>query len=275
MKIKFWFCCFECGWLWFWVWQWWQLNKDDVINGIWWGFFGNKNMHKGIDGICRWLESLLFNHVTCTYGICCLDMILIEIIQIVNPRHVIDAMSSMKLNLIHWCFGIIFLCFYLSLWCRKAKQRLVVGNSCGEIMDFLLKTLKDVMDKGRDRSFGSICCLGHSCFIRDVMFFCGLVYRDFLVICDLWVLNLWFFFLKVSLWIEGFFKGLTPCFGFFIFWRFGWSKGVKLPFFPLSISPWANFKEFRDYWGCEWLVLSIRKWFGSWLWIGWLLLYFV
>ncbi|KAL7616874.1 hypothetical protein Lser_V15G04043 [Lactuca serriola] len=78
----------------FWVWQWWQINKEDVINGIWWGYLGNKNLHKGIDGICHWLESFLSNHVTCTYGIFCLDMILIEITQIENPRHKGEAMDG-------------------------------------------------------------------------------------------------------------------------------------------------------------------------------------
>ncbi|XP_023753688.1 uncharacterized protein LOC128134196 [Lactuca sativa] len=78
----------------FWVWQWWQINKEDVINGIWWGYFGNKNLHKGIDGICHWLERFLSNHVTCTYGIFCLDITLMEITQIENPTHKDEALDG-------------------------------------------------------------------------------------------------------------------------------------------------------------------------------------
>ena len=92
----------------------------------------------------------------------------------------------------------------------------------------------------------------------------------FFVNCWLRILVLVGFILKFSLWTEVFFfKGLTPCYDYYDYWSFWRCKGVKLPFFPHSISPWAYFKDFRFFWGFGWLFLEFRKWVGSWLWIGW------
>ena len=135
MDVIFWFAKMLIDGFWFWDWQWRKFNGGDLIAEIRWGYLWNKCLNKGIDRICYWLESLLSNHVTCTYGIFCLDMILIEITQRENPRHVIDAMSSMKLNLIRWWFGVILLCFVLCLWCRMEWQWMVLGNSCKKLKD--------------------------------------------------------------------------------------------------------------------------------------------
>ena len=206
---------------------------DDAINGIWWGYFGNKNMHKGIDGICHWCESFLLYHVTCTCGIFCLDMILIEIIQIENPRHVIDAMSSMKLILIFWCFGVSLLCFGLCLWCRKLLQWMELGSRCKKMEGFLLKTKRRMEERKRDRRFGNDYFMGFFCYHNFEFFNCVIFYWLYFVYCVMRVVGLLDFFLKFSQWIEGFFKGLTPCFGFYDFWGYWWCKGVKLPFFFL------------------------------------------
>ncbi|CAH1440394.1 unnamed protein product [Lactuca virosa] len=121
------------GGYWFWGWHRRMFNFGDLNAVDWWGHFWNKFLYKGIDELCYWFESLLSNHVTCTYGIFYLDMIFIEIIQMENPRHVIDAMSSMKLVLISWSFAVSLLWFGLCLICRNFLQRLGLDHVCKQM----------------------------------------------------------------------------------------------------------------------------------------------
>ncbi|CAH1421037.1 unnamed protein product [Lactuca virosa] len=126
------------------VWDWMRmmLNFVDFHSVNWWGYFWNKFIYKGIDELCYWFESLLSNHVTCTCGIFCLDMILIEIIQMENPRHVIDAMSSMKLVLNLWRVGGGFLWIGLFLVCRKFLQRMELVYISIQMDSLLLKAMR-------------------------------------------------------------------------------------------------------------------------------------
>ena len=119
MEIRFWIVKLLIGAAFLWGWQRRNSNEGILIDGIWWGQFWNNCLYKGIDGICQWLGSFLSNHLTCTYGIFCLDMIFYEIIQIENPRHVIDAMSSMKLILKFWSFGVSLWFVGFCILCRK------------------------------------------------------------------------------------------------------------------------------------------------------------
>ncbi|CAH1447974.1 unnamed protein product [Lactuca virosa] len=87
---------------------WWSLGLvlrflGDLI-GLWWRYTIIWFKSEGIDGFCCLFESLLSNQVACTPGNFCLDMIFVEIIQIGFPRHVIDAMSSLKLNKFYFWF---------------------------------------------------------------------------------------------------------------------------------------------------------------------------
>ena len=77
-----------------------------------------------------------------------------------------------------------------------------------------------------------------------------------------WVLGLVY-------WTVGFFKGLSPCINFFGMMWVWWCKGLKLPFFPHQISLWTNFRTCKGFWGKVGSFMRIKKWFGSWLWIGW------
>ncbi|XP_023757720.2 uncharacterized protein LOC111906233 [Lactuca sativa] len=42
--------------------MWRKFKVGDPFVGIWWGYFWNKCLYKGIDGICYWLENLFSNH---------------------------------------------------------------------------------------------------------------------------------------------------------------------------------------------------------------------
>ena len=257
-----------------WGWQWRNYFEFILCIGFSWGQFWNKWFYKGIDGNCLWLGSSLSNHLTCTKGIFNLDMIICEIIQIENPRHVIDAMSSLKLILNFWSLGIGFWFVGICILCRNLLQWMKMDISDKKDGSFLLKFKRRKKNWKRDRrsKFDQLLEINWDCIVILVN---SLNYVWILfVICWLRILVLIGFSLKFSLWTEGFFKGLTPCYFFYGYRSFWRCKGVKLPFFPHSINPRANFKDFRDYWGCEWLVLIIRKWFGSWLWIGWIFLLF-
>ena len=216
-----------------------------VISGIlFWGYFRNGRFkgidgYKGIDRLTHWFKSLLLNQVICTFGIFCLDMILIENIQMENPRHVIDAMSSLQLVLNLW-WNCGFLCF-LFYDCRKSIHQLMVKlfdrGIAYRMMSIMMSYLLMMKDKRR-KNKGWIQGLkeGRSCWIGFLMI---LQWNLLNVFCfNLFVFSLfgvgslWHWFLRLHYWTVGFFKGLTPCFGLNGDWWCGYCKGVKLPFFP-------------------------------------------
>ena len=259
-----------------------------LMGGLYWGFFRNDRFKgidgfQGIDGLIHWFKSLLLNFVICTFGIFCLDMILIEIIQMENPRHVIDAMSSMQLGLIIWWYCVVQCGFFYV--CRKGVTKLImklfVVNLDSTNVDcrkaIMLSHIWRMKDK-REYNKGGIQGLkvDRSCWNEFLMLlqwilgyiFCIFWYFNF--VCRMFGFDLlWGYLLCFHFWTVGFFKGLTPCFGLNGDWWCGYCKGVKLPFFPLLISPWykhINIKVFWDFWS---LVDMFKKWMGSWLWIGW------
>ena len=123
--------------------------------------------------LIHWFKSLLLNQVICTFGIFCLDMILIENIQMENPRHVIDAMSSLQLVLkLRWYCG--FLCFFF-YDCRKSIQQLIVKLfDCGiaySMRSILMSYLLMMKDK-RWNNKGWIQGLkeGRRCWIEFLIF---------------------------------------------------------------------------------------------------------
>ena len=106
-----------------------MVNLVAFMGDLYWGYF-RKGRFKGIDGyqeidgLIHWIKSLLLNHVICTFGILYLDMIFFENIQMENPRHVIDAMSSLQLVLILWWFWCFI--YFLFFDCRMILLLMIV-----------------------------------------------------------------------------------------------------------------------------------------------------
>lgn len=86
-------------------------------------------IHKGIDGFCYIIGSLLSVFVTCTIGGFYLGMIFSEIIRMEFPRHVINAMSSMQLFDIDGWFVVFVACFWMNFMHRYNSMILLPGKS--------------------------------------------------------------------------------------------------------------------------------------------------